>query len=49
MQTSRSDKQEHSHTWAANMTWTQKGTHNSTTTYSNLNDTSTPSAIDQPP
>jgi Reverse transcriptase (RNA-dependent DNA polymerase) len=49
MQISYFDKQKHSHIWAANMTWTLKDTHNSTTTNSNWTATSTPSAIHQPP
>jgi hypothetical protein len=48
MRTSHSNKREHSRTWAANMTWIPKASHNSTINNSNLTDTSTPTAIGQP-
>ena len=45
--TSHFGKRELSRTLAANTTWTQKGSHNSTITNFNLIDTSTPSVIGQ--
>jgi hypothetical protein len=43
------DKRERLCTLAANMTWTQKGSHNLNTTNSNLIDTYMPYVTDQPP